>query len=178
MFSAPNWNTQSRCWKERRHRTSRFRAVHLMACRPQFPPAFPPNCGPGGPISPRWNVLLQPRTPGSASRRRRRCLIYRSRVSRASGEAQSTADGVTTAQQAETIALNRFRNGLVSYLDVIYAQTALLANQRTATQIVGQRMVATVVLVKALGGGWFGVPAPQGSATTNAPTPPAKGAGK
>src|SRR6266849_497462 len=52
------------------------------------------------------------------------------------GEAQSTADAVTNAQQAETIALNRYRSGLVSYLDVIYAQTALLANQRTATQIV------------------------------------------
>src|SRR5712671_1395236 len=76
------------------------------------------------------------------------------------GEAQSTADAVTTAQQAETIALNRFRNGLVSYLDVVYAQTALLANQRTATQIGGQRMVATVVLIKALGGGWLGVPTP------------------
>src|ERR1700736_2996804 len=75
------------------------------------------------------------------------------------GEAQSTADAVTTAQQSETIALNRYRNGLVSYLDVIYAQTALLANQRTATQIGGQRMVATVVLIKALGGGWLGVPA-------------------
>jgi multidrug efflux system outer membrane protein len=67
---------------------------------------------------------------------------------------------VTNAQQAETIALNRYRSGLVSYLDVIYAQTALLANQRTATQIGGQRMVATVVLIKALGGGWLGVPQP------------------
>jgi multidrug efflux system outer membrane protein len=75
------------------------------------------------------------------------------------GEAQSTADAVTNAQQAETIALNRYRSGLVSYLDVIYAQTALLANQRTATQISGQRMVASVVLIKALGGGWLGVPA-------------------
>jgi multidrug efflux system outer membrane protein len=81
-----------------------------------------------------------------------------------SGEAQSTADAVTNAQQAETIALNRYRTGLVSYLDVVYAQTALLANQRTATQISGQRMVATVVLIKALGGGWLGVPA--SSATT------------
>ncbi len=76
-----------------------------------------------------------------------------------SGEAQSTADAVTDAQQAETIALNRYRNGLVSYLDIVYAQMALLANQRTATQISGQRMVATVVLIKALGGGWLGVPA-------------------
>ena len=79
------------------------------------------------------------------------------------GEAQSTADAVTTARQAETIALNRYRNGLVSYLDVIYAQTALLANQRTAMQIGGQRMVATVVLIKALGGGWLGVPAQPGT---------------
>src|SRR5260370_19879721 len=63
------------------------------------------------------------------------------------GEAQSTSDAVGTAQQAETIALNRYQSGLVSYLDVVYAQTALLANQRTATQISGQRMVAPVVLV-------------------------------
>ncbi len=79
------------------------------------------------------------------------------------GEAQSTADAVADAEQAEAIALNRYRSGLVSYLDVVYAQTALLANQRTATQIVGQRMVATVVLIKALGGGWLGVPAKPGT---------------
>jgi outer membrane protein, multidrug efflux system len=74
------------------------------------------------------------------------------------GEALSTADAVADAEQAEAIALNRYRSGLVSYLDVVYAQTALLANQRTGTQIEGQRMVATVVLIKALGGGWLGVP--------------------
>jgi multidrug efflux system outer membrane protein len=87
------------------------------------------------------------------------------------GEAQSTADAVTNAQRAETIALNRYRGGLVSYLDVIYAQTALLSNQRTATQIGGQRMVATVVLIKALGGGWLGVPAQTGTnPSSGAPT--------
>ncbi len=78
------------------------------------------------------------------------------------GEAQSAADAVTNAQQAETIALNRYRSGLVSYLDVIYAQTALLANQRTTTRSAGERMVATVVLIKALGSGWLGVPAGPG----------------
>jgi multidrug efflux system outer membrane protein len=87
------------------------------------------------------------------------------------GEAQSTADAVTNAQQAETIALNRYRGGLVSYLDVVYAQTALLSNQRTATQISGQRRVATVVLIKALGGGWLGVPAQTGTnPSSGAPT--------
>jgi multidrug efflux system outer membrane protein len=76
------------------------------------------------------------------------------------GEAASTSNAVDDAQQAETIALNRYRSGLVSYLDVVYAQAAVLANQRSATQIEGQRMVASVVLVKALGGGWLSVPAP------------------
>ncbi len=53
--------------------------------------------------------------------------------------------------------MNRYKAGLVGYLDVLLAQTTLLSNERVATQISGQRMVATVVLVKALGGGWLGV---------------------
>jgi hypothetical protein len=36
----------------------------------------------------------------------------------------------------------------------------LLSSERVAVQISGQRMVATVVLVKALGGGWLGVTTP------------------
>jgi multidrug efflux pump subunit AcrB len=46
------------------------------------------------------------------------------------------------------------------YLDAAFAQTALLSNERVAAQIGGQRAVATVVLARALGGGWLGVPAP------------------
>jgi multidrug efflux system outer membrane protein len=77
-----------------------------------------------------------------------------------SGEAQSESDAVDDAKRAEEIAMNRYKAGLVGYLDVVFAQTTLLSNQRVATQISGQRMVATVVLVKALGGGWLGVSAP------------------
>jgi len=77
-----------------------------------------------------------------------------------SGEAQSETDAVDDAKQAEEIAVNRYKEGLVGYLDVVFAETTLLSNQRVATQIRGQRMVATVVLVKALGGGWLGVSAP------------------
>ena len=77
-----------------------------------------------------------------------------------SGEAQSENDAVDDAKRAEEIAMNRYKAGLVGYLDVVFAQTTLLSNQRVATQISGQRMVATVVLVKALGGGWLGVSAP------------------
>src|SRR6202049_2653623 len=70
-----------------------------------------------------------------------------------SGEAQSEADAVADAGQAQQIALNRYTAGLVGYIDVLNAQTTLLPTQRTAAEISGQRMVATVVLVKALGGG-------------------------
>jgi multidrug efflux system outer membrane protein len=75
------------------------------------------------------------------------------------GEAQAETDAVADAKRAEEIAMNRYKAGLVGYLDVLVAQTTLLSNQRTAEQISGQRMVATVVLVKALGGGWLGVSA-------------------
>jgi multidrug efflux system outer membrane protein len=61
---------------------------------------------------------------------------------------------VNDAQQTEQLATQRFKTGLVNYLDVLTAQQTVLFNQRTATQIAGQRMLATVVLIKALGGGW------------------------
>jgi multidrug efflux system outer membrane protein len=64
-----------------------------------------------------------------------------------------------TQKREEEIAMNRYKTCLVGYLDVLSAQTTLLSNERVAVQISGQRMVATVVLVKALGGGWLGVPA-------------------
>ena len=52
------------------------------------------------------------------------------------------------------IALNRYTGGLVTYLDVVTAQQSLLSNQREAAQIQGSQLVASVMLVKALGGGW------------------------
>jgi multidrug efflux system outer membrane protein len=74
-----------------------------------------------------------------------------------SDEAQSEADAVADARGAVEIATNRYRAGLVGYLDVLVSQSTLLANERVAAQISGQRMVATVALVRALGGGWLGV---------------------
>jgi outer membrane protein TolC len=61
---------------------------------------------------------------------------------------------VNDAQRALTIANNRYVGGVTTYLDVITAQSALLENQRLATQLLGQQMVTSVLLVKALGGGW------------------------
>ncbi len=61
---------------------------------------------------------------------------------------------VEAAQRALAIANDRYTGGLVTYLDVINAQQTLLDSQRLATQILGQRLVTSVNLVKALGGGW------------------------
>ncbi|HVI10335.1 MAG TPA: efflux transporter outer membrane subunit [Candidatus Binatia bacterium] len=64
------------------------------------------------------------------------------------------AAAVTDARRALTIANNRYLGGATSYLDVITAQATLLSNERLQTQLLGQQMVSSVYLVKALGGGW------------------------
>jgi multidrug efflux system outer membrane protein len=69
-------------------------------------------------------------------------------------QSQLQALAVADAVRSEQLATDRFKAGLVSYLDVVTAQQAVLFNERTAAQISGQRMLDTVVLVKALGGGW------------------------
>jgi outer membrane protein, multidrug efflux system len=71
-----------------------------------------------------------------------------------STQSRLQALAVQDASRAEQIATDRYKRGLVSYLDVVTAQQNVLFNERTATQIAGQRLVASVVLIKALGGGW------------------------
>ena len=61
---------------------------------------------------------------------------------------------VADARRALELANNRYVGGVTSYLDVITAQSTLLSNQRLETQLLGQQMVMSVYLVKALGGGW------------------------
>ncbi len=69
-------------------------------------------------------------------------------------EAQQQRRAVESAQQSLQLFANRYRGGVDNYLQVITAQTATLANQRTEIDILGRRMAASVLLVKALGGGW------------------------
>ena len=47
-----------------------------------------------------------------------------------------------------------YKGGLVSYLDVVTAQQTLLSSEQQLATIRGQRLVTSVLLVKALGGGW------------------------
>jgi len=49
---------------------------------------------------------------------------------------------------------NQYKGGIVSYLDVIVVQATALSNEKTAVDILDRRMTASVLLIKALGGGW------------------------
>jgi NodT family efflux transporter outer membrane factor (OMF) lipoprotein len=66
----------------------------------------------------------------------------------------SQKKAVDDADRSLDLANARYTGGLVTYLDVITAQELVLTNERLATQIDGQRMVTSVYLIKALGGGW------------------------
>ena len=69
-------------------------------------------------------------------------------------EAKVVDEAVRSAQISLDITLNQYKAGIVTYLQVVTAQTALLSNQRSALDIRSRRIVASVLLVRALGGGW------------------------
>jgi len=72
-------------------------------------------------------------------------------------EAASQQRATTAAKLSLTLTQNRYQAGAVSYLDVVTAQTIALNNERMQEQIDGRRMDASVLLLKALGGGWQGL---------------------
>jgi NodT family efflux transporter outer membrane factor (OMF) lipoprotein len=69
-------------------------------------------------------------------------------------ESNTETAAVAAAEHSLALSNNRYKGGVTAYLEVITAQTTALANERTAVQISGRRMVDSVLLIKALGGGW------------------------
>ncbi|HEX4544928.1 MAG TPA: efflux transporter outer membrane subunit [Candidatus Acidoferrum sp.] len=67
---------------------------------------------------------------------------------------QSQQQAVDAARRTLDIATSRYTGGLVSYLDVVNAQQNLLNNEQELAVIKGQKLVTSVLLIKALGGGW------------------------
>jgi multidrug efflux system outer membrane protein len=58
------------------------------------------------------------------------------------------------AKQAADLSRLRYKEGLASYFEVVIADRTRLENELTVDQLSGQRLVTTVQLIKALGGGW------------------------
>jgi len=67
---------------------------------------------------------------------------------------QSQQQAVDAARRTLDIASSRYSGGLVNYLDVVNAQQNLLNSEQQLAVIHGQRLVTSVLLIKALGGGW------------------------
>lgn len=78
-------------------------------------------------------------------------------------ESRLQADAVTASQLAERLALSQYRAGTATYLSVVTAQTLSLSNQRTAAQLLGRQLAASVALIAATGGGWHATEATSGN---------------
>jgi NodT family efflux transporter outer membrane factor (OMF) lipoprotein len=61
---------------------------------------------------------------------------------------------VEASERSLNISTNRYKGGVTTYLEVLTAQTAQLSNERTQADIATRQFVASVQLIRALGGGW------------------------
>lgn len=69
-------------------------------------------------------------------------------------EAETQTAAVEAARRSLQISTNRYKGGVTTYLEVLTAQTAQLADERTQNDIATRRFAASVQLIEALGGGW------------------------
>lgn len=69
-------------------------------------------------------------------------------------EAKTEDAAVTAAQRSLDLSTTRYKGGVTNYLEVTTAQSAALTDEVTALNILIRRMNASVLLIKAIGGGW------------------------
>jgi multidrug efflux system outer membrane protein len=84
--------------------------------------------------------------------------------------AQDTA--VQASNRAAELSHRQYREGAIAYLDVIDSDRTVLTQQRVSVELDGQRALATVNLIRAIGGGW-GLDTPAGPAGLAGPAGPA-----
>ena len=77
-------------------------------------------------------------------------------------ESAKQHEATQAAENSLQLTLNRYKGGLVTYLDVVTAQSIALTNQRAEVDLMRRRMDASVLLIKALGGGWNASQLPKG----------------
>ncbi|HLX96945.1 MAG TPA: efflux transporter outer membrane subunit [Verrucomicrobiae bacterium] len=69
-------------------------------------------------------------------------------------QAEAQERAVANARRAAGLADDRYRSGIVSYIEVVDADRDALTAERANAELAGQRLIASVQLIKALGGGW------------------------
>ena len=74
-------------------------------------------------------------------------------------ESVNEDQALSAAQQTLALAISQYKDGVVSYLDVVTAQTTELTAQISSLDLRTRQLTASVSLIQALGGGWTGKPA-------------------
>jgi NodT family efflux transporter outer membrane factor (OMF) lipoprotein len=69
-------------------------------------------------------------------------------------EAKTQDGAVAAAEHSLDLSNSRYKGGVANYLEVTTAQSAALVDERSAVDVLTRRLVASVLLIKALGGGW------------------------
>jgi NodT family efflux transporter outer membrane factor (OMF) lipoprotein len=69
-------------------------------------------------------------------------------------ETKTQDAAVAAAQHSLDLSNTRYKGGVANYLEVTTAQSAALGNERAAVDVRTRRLVASVLLIKSLGGGW------------------------
>jgi outer membrane protein TolC len=76
-------------------------------------------------------------------------------------EARVQQEAVQSSRESVTLTTNQYKAGTVNYLNVVTVQTTALTNERAAVDILNRRLAASVLLIKALGGGWSAADLPE-----------------
>ncbi|MBO5392206.1 MAG: TolC family protein, partial [Pseudomonas sp.] len=61
-----------------------------------------------------------------------------------------------SARESLRLTSNQYKAGLIAYLDVVSVQTTALSTERSVLNLLQSRLIASVQLIAALGGGWDG----------------------
>jgi NodT family efflux transporter outer membrane factor (OMF) lipoprotein len=69
-------------------------------------------------------------------------------------ESTTQSGAVAAAQHSLALSTTRYKGGVTNYLEVTTAQSTALSNEITAVNLLSRRLSASVLLIKAIGGGW------------------------
>jgi len=83
-------------------------------------------------------------------------------------EATQQAAATAAAERSLALTRNRYNAGIATYLEVVTVQNAAYANERNAVDLRVRQMIASVNLIRALGGGWMAGDLPQGATVATA----------
>jgi len=75
-------------------------------------------------------------------------------------EAVVRQQALEAARESLRLTENQYKAGLIAYLDVVSVQTTALSNERSVLSLLQSRLLASVQLIAALGGGWDGATGP------------------